>query len=91
MSAAAVSYRSSHGVIAAGQLSNSKGQYALMKDLTLQVAIMKQLRAENIVRFLGVCTKGSQTMLVTEFMAGGDLFNRLSISEAGGELSWTAL
>ena len=49
---------------------------------------MKKLRAENIVRFLGVCNKDSKTMLVTEFMAGGDLFNRLSVSEIGGELSW---
>ena len=54
----------------------------------LQVAIMKKLRAENIVRFLGVCMKDSKTMLVTEFMAGGDLFTRLSEAEIGGELSW---
>ena len=52
---------------------------------------MKKLRAENIVRFLGVCNKDSQTMLVTEYMAGGDLFNRLSVSETGDELSWRAL
>ncbi len=51
---------------------------------------MKKLRAENVVRFLGVCEKESKTMLVTEFMAGGDLFNRLY--EAGtGELAWDKL
>ena len=54
----------------------------------MQVAIMKKLRAENIVRFLGVCVKDSKTMLITEFMAGGDLFNRLSEAEKGGELAW---
>ena len=48
---------------------------------------MKRLRAENIVRFLGVCEKESKTMLVTEFRAGGALFNRLY--EAGTrELAW---
>ena len=52
---------------------------------------MKKLRAENIVRFLGVCLKNSKTMLVTEFMAGGDLFTRLSEAELGGELSWHLL
>ena len=52
---------------------------------------MKKLCAENIVRFLGVCLKDSKTMLVTEFMAGGDLFNRLSEVEAGGELAWQNL
>lgn len=55
--------------------------------MLMQVAIMKKLRAENIVRFLGVCVKDSKTMLVTEFMGGGDLFNRLQEAE-GGELSW---
>ena len=49
---------------------------------------MKKLRAENIVRFLGVCVQDSKTMLVTEFMAGGDLFNRLTESAKGGELAW---
>ena len=56
--------------------------------MPMQVAILKKLRAENIVRFFGVCVKDSQTMLVTEFMAGGNLFNRLSEVEIGGELAW---
>lgn len=49
---------------------------------------MKKLRAENVVRFLGVCVKDNETMLVTEFMAGGNLFNRLSDDDSGGELTW---
>ena len=49
---------------------------------------MKRLHAENIVRFLGVCVQDSRTMLVTEYMPGGDLFNRLSVAEPGGELAW---
>lgn len=55
---------------------------------TMQVAILKKLRAENIVRFLGVCEKESRTLLCAEFMAGGDLFNRLYEAERGAELSW---
>ena len=53
----------------------------------IQVAILKRLRAENVVRFLGVCEKDSKTMLVTEFMSGGDLFNRLYEAETS-ELAW---
>lgn len=36
----------------------------------VQVAILKKLRAENVVRFLGVCVHDDNTMLVTEFMKG---------------------
>lgn len=43
----------------------------------MQVAILKKLRAENIVRFLGVCKKESRTLLCAEFMAGGVLLKRL--------------
>lgn len=56
----------------------------------LQVAILKRLRAENVVRFLGVCERKSKIMLVTEYMAGGDLYNRLldEAEEPGSELAW---
>ena len=43
----------------------------------MQVAVLKKLRAENVVRFLGVCGSEQHTMLVTEFMEGGDLYRAL--------------
>lgn len=49
---------------------------------------MKRLHAENIVRLLGVRVQDSRTMLVTEYMQAGDLFNRLSVAELGRELAW---
>ena len=49
---------------------------------------MKKLRAENIVRFMGVCNKDNKTMLVTEVLHNGDLYNRLSVAEPGSELAW---
>ena len=56
----------------------------------LQVAILKKLRAENVVRFLGVCEKKSKLQLITEYMAGGDLYNRLldEADQPGSELAW---
>ncbi|KAK9836640.1 hypothetical protein WJX74_005022 [Apatococcus lobatus] len=77
-------------IVAVKQLREGGDERAKL-DFLREVAIMKKLRAENIVRFLGVCVKESKTMLVTEFMAGGDLFNRLSEADKGGELSWHQL
>lgn len=56
----------------------------------LQVAILKKLRAENVVRFLGVCERQSKLQLITEYMAGGDLYNRLldEADQPGSELAW---
>ena len=53
-----------------------------------QIAVLKKLRAENIVRFLGVCVTDQHTMLVTEFMEGGDLYRGLDDDIKRGELSW---
>ncbi|KAK9807188.1 hypothetical protein WJX73_005815 [Symbiochloris irregularis] len=53
-----------------------------------EVAILKKLRAENVVRFLGVSADQEQTMLVTEFMAGGDLFHAMRSSNRKSEFNW---
>lgn len=54
----------------------------------MQVAVLKRLRAENIVRLLGVCVQETGTMLVTEFMSGGDLWSNLKDPEKRKELAW---
>ena len=54
----------------------------------MQVAILKKLRAENVVRFLGVCMRDDHTMLVTEFMAGGDLYKGITNPDMRAELQW---
>ena len=54
----------------------------------MQVAVLKRLRAENIVRLLGVCLQGGTFMLVTEYMAGGDLWSILRDSQKYEELLW---
>ncbi len=62
----------------------------MQPELAMQVSILKKLRAENVVRFLGVCVQGNRTMLITEFMAGGDLQRQLAISR-GELLGWYSM
>lgn len=56
--------------------------------MALQVAVLKKVHAENIVRFIGVCITQQHTLLVTEFMEGGDLYTALSSELHRAELSW---
>ena len=71
-------------------LRPSLGQLLSLGDhcVYLQVTVLKKLRAENIVRFLGVCVTPEHTMLVTEFMEAGDLFKALDDVSRRQELSW---
>lgn len=50
--------------------------------------MLKRVRAENIVRFLGICISADKTMLLTEFMEGGDLWTALADPNRKTELSW---
>ena len=52
------------------------------------MAVLKRVRAENIVRFLGICITTDKTMLVTELMEGGDLWTALNNPARKEELSW---
>ena len=63
---------------------NSKSDMACV----LQVAVLKRLRAENIVRLMGVCVQEGNTMIVTELMSGGDLWSNLKDPEKSKELAW---
>ena len=58
------------------------------KCLLVQVAILKKIKAENVVRFLGVCADQEQTMLITEFMAGGDLFHAMQSDQRKSDFNW---
>ena len=56
----------------------------------LQVAILKKTKAENVVRFVGVCITKHHTLLITEFMENGDLYAALGHEQSRKELSWYA-
>ncbi|KAK9803523.1 hypothetical protein WJX73_002438 [Symbiochloris irregularis] len=73
--------------VAVKQLIQSTSDKA-KTDFLREVAILKKLRAENVVRFLGVSADQEQTQLVTEFMAGGDLFHAMQSDRRRSEFNW---
>ena len=52
-----------------------------------EVFILEDLKDANIVQFLGACFEEDNTMLVTEFMAGGTLYDAVGKDHAG-KLGW---
>ncbi|ORX82956.1 kinase-like protein [Basidiobolus meristosporus CBS 931.73] len=44
-------------------------------DIKHEISVLKQLRHENIVRFIGVCTDVKHLCIVTELCEHGDLFD----------------
>jgi serine/threonine protein kinase len=56
-------------------LSNDR---MVVKDFTQEVELLVKLRHPNIVQFLGAVTRQPPLMLITEYLAGGDLYELLS-------------
>lgn len=52
-----------------------------------EIALLKACRDVNIVLFLGACVLGQKTLMVMEWMAGGNLFDKLAGDQAR-ELVW---
>ncbi|KAJ8458323.1 hypothetical protein OPV22_031249 [Ensete ventricosum] len=49
----------------------------LLLEFHQEVSILKKIQHENVVRFIGACTKPSQFCVVTEYMHGGNLYDYL--------------
>ncbi|XP_018674129.2 serine/threonine-protein kinase STY17-like isoform X1 [Musa acuminata AAA Group] len=49
----------------------------LLLEFHQEVSILKKIQYENVVRFIGACTKPSQFCIVTEYMHGGNLYDYL--------------
>ena len=43
-----------------------------------EIAMLRGLRDNNVVLFLGACVQHGRIMLVTEFLPNGDLWNAIS-------------
>ncbi|CAM6028813.1 unnamed protein product [Sphagnum balticum] len=56
-------------------LSNDR---MVVKDFRQEVELLVKLRHPNIVQFLGAVTRQPPLMLITEYLAGGDLYELLS-------------
>ncbi|KAL3638899.1 hypothetical protein CASFOL_016806 [Castilleja foliolosa] len=59
-------------VLKSEHLNNS-----LEVEFAQEVAILRQVQHENVVRFIGACTKLPHLCIVTEYMAGGSLYEYL--------------
>ncbi|XP_076904193.1 serine/threonine-protein kinase STY46-like [Bidens hawaiensis] len=49
----------------------------VQREFAQEVYIMRKIRHKNIVQFIGACTKPPNLCIVTEFMAGGSLYDFL--------------
>ena len=49
-----------------------------IENFQREIELLRGLRDNNIVLFLGVCQKDNSLMLVTEFMPQGDLWHALN-------------
>ncbi|XP_051147300.1 cold-responsive protein kinase 1-like [Andrographis paniculata] len=56
-------------------------------DFESEVRLVSNVHHRNLVRLLGCCSKGSQLLLVYEYMANGSL-DRFLYGDRRGELTW---
>ena len=58
------------------------------KRFEQEVTLLKACRHPNLIQFLGASVFADQTLLVMEFMYGGDLYDQLR-KDAYGTLLWS--
>ncbi|EIE78964.1 hypothetical protein RO3G_03669 [Rhizopus delemar RA 99-880] len=46
-----------------------------LKEIKHEINVLKQLRHENVIRFIGVCTHPKHLCIITELCEKGDLFD----------------
>ncbi|KAH7429647.1 hypothetical protein KP509_09G060400 [Ceratopteris richardii] len=49
----------------------------LQREFAQEVFIMRKVRHKNVVQFIGACTRPPKLCIVTEFMAGGSVYDHL--------------
>ncbi|GAB2270588.1 Serine/threonine-protein kinase sty46 [Dionaea muscipula] len=57
------------------------------EEFAQEVAILREVQHENVVRFVGACTKAPHFCIVTEYLSGGSLYNYLHKNNTKLELS----
>ncbi|KAE8715576.1 ACT-like protein tyrosine kinase family protein isoform 2 [Hibiscus syriacus] len=58
----------------------------LRKEFTQEVNIMRKIRHNNVVQFIGACTSPPSLCIVTEFMSGGSIYDLLQKQKSGFKL-----
>ncbi|CAO0794151.1 unnamed protein product [Mucor circinelloides] len=62
-------------VVAIGELRLMHFSEIDLAEVKHEINVLKQLRHENVIKFIGVCTHPSHLCIVTEICAKGDLFD----------------
>ncbi|CAO3643133.1 unnamed protein product [Mucor fragilis] len=62
-------------VVAIGELRLTHFSEIDLAEVKHEINVLKQLRHENVIKFIGVCTHPSHLCIVTEICAKGDLFD----------------
>ncbi|KAG0735487.1 hypothetical protein G6F62_011049 [Rhizopus arrhizus] len=61
--------------VAVGELRITRFNEVNLAEVKHEINVLKQLRHENVVKFIGVCTHPSHLCIVTELCSKGDLFD----------------
>ena len=73
-------------IVAVKMLTNTTAKQ--MEGFKREALILEDLKDTNIVQFMGACFEDSgNSMLVTEFLAGGNLFDAIG-NDRDGKLEW---
>ncbi|KAG2202866.1 hypothetical protein INT46_007546 [Mucor plumbeus] len=61
--------------VAIGELRLTHFNQVDLNEIKHEINVLKQLRHENVIRFIGVCTHPQHLCIITELCAKGDLFD----------------
>lgn len=62
---------------------SSPEHFSAKEDFHKEIALLKSCKDPNIVNFLGAVISADQTMLITEYMEGGNLARNLGVGKVG--------
>ncbi len=68
-------------------LSSSRASTARMDVFKQEIAILKSCHDRNIVQFIGACLQPDCTIMVMEYLEGGDLYHAIA-NDSTGRFSW---
>lgn len=68
-------------------LSSSRASAARTDVFKQEIAILKSCHDRNIVQFIGACLQPDCTIMVMEYLEGGDLYHAIA-NDSTGRFSW---
>lgn len=70
--------------VAIGELRINDFSMEEFKEIKHEISVLKQLRHDNIVRFIGICTASKHVCIITELCENGDLYEFMRKSSKPG-------